>query len=101
MHAHVVGEDVVGDAVNFISRLERGDLLTMSFDYAGKRDTRAVAPNRVHVNQNQIVLWLNHGNNLPAATGGRLGQKVYFRGVLGGVDGLRVGLTGGSGPPHA
>ena len=78
MYAHIVGEQFVCASAHLIAGLERGNLLAETFDNAGELEHRAVAPEAAHVNQNHVILWLNHGPNLPAAPGRRLAQKVQF-----------------------
>jgi hypothetical protein len=76
VHTHVIGENIFSSAADLIAGLEGRNLLAHAFDDAGELNAAAIAANRVHLHQNQIVLRLNHGHNLPAATGPRLDQKV-------------------------
>jgi hypothetical protein len=77
-HAHIIGEEFVGGAAHFIAGFEWTLIVRDAFHDPAEFEARNTPSRPVHMNQNQTALRLNHGHNLPAAAGRRVGQKVYF-----------------------
>lgn len=76
MDTHVIREHVGGRSLHLISGREGCDLLPEPLDDTAEFDSRTLPAERGHANQNHVILWLNHGPNLLAATGRRVAQKV-------------------------
>ena len=76
VNADVVGEHLLGCPVHLVARLEAGDPLAESFDDTGELEQQSVPGECGHVNQNHLILWLNHGLNLVPAMGRRIARKV-------------------------